>query len=164
VPQVLAAGWSGTGIAYCILPSPPPIERWVPSRGAYDAEFASFDLGDACELSRRAPAAGDLVALAAALNARYTDTGSVELDITQIAELVELGLDPQLAEWLLGVVDAQASERQVVIAFLMGLLDEPIGSLLSRHMQRLIRRARRELKLEHRLHEVIRTRSFGLTA
>jgi hypothetical protein len=45
----------------------------------------------------------------------------------------------------------------------MGLLDDPIGSLLSRHVQRLIRRAGRELKLEHRLHEVIRTRLTGVT-
>jgi Ca-activated chloride channel family protein len=163
VPQVLAAGWGGTGIHACAAP---PRQRSYKDayRGFEVAECASPDLVRERAFLRRTPTEGDHAALAAGLNARYPDTVSVELDVTQIAELVGLGLDPELGEWLLGLVDDRTSERQVVIAFLLSLLDGLAGPLLSRHVQRQIRRAGRELKLEHRLHEVIRTRLFGLTA
>jgi hypothetical protein len=68
-----------------------------------------------------------------------------------------------LSEWLLDLVDDRASQRQVVIAFLLSLLDGPAGPLLSRHVQRLIRRAGRDVKLERRLQKVIWTRLMGLT-
>jgi hypothetical protein len=45
----------------------------------------------------------------------------------------------------------------------MGLLIGPTGSALSRHVQRLIRRAGRELNLERRLQEVIWTHLMGLS-
>jgi Ca-activated chloride channel family protein len=162
VPQVLAAGWGGTGIHACAAP---PRQRSFQDayRGFEVAECASFDLGDEFAFLRRKPTAGEDAALAAGLNARYPDAVAAELDITQVAELVELGLEPELGEWLLGLVDSGASERQVVITFLMGLLIGPTGSALSRHVQRLIRRAGRDGKLDRRLQEVIWTRLMGLT-
>jgi Ca-activated chloride channel family protein len=162
VPQVLAAGWGGMGVSACLEMPLMHLSRCDLAPSCFE-DYDSVGLSDAWEASRRAPAAGELATLSAALNARYSDTVSNELDITQIAELVELGLDPQLGEWLLGLVDDRTSERQVVIAFLLSLLDGPAGPLLSRHVQRLIRRAGRELNLERRLHEVIRTRLTVLT-
>jgi Ca-activated chloride channel family protein len=155
VPQVLAAGWGGMGVSACLAPAPDLSVRAFASRSAHVSECASFDIGDDWEFPSRAPATGDHAALAAALNARYPDTVSGELDITQVAELVELGLDPRQGEWLLNLVDGRTSERQVVIAFLLSLLDGPAGPLLSRHVRRLIRREGRELNLARPLHEVM---------
>ncbi len=90
------------GVQACIA-SPPRSVAALQECRAYDvADYACFDRGYESVSDLRASAAADH------------------------------GLDPQLGEWLLALVDSGTSERQVVITFLMGLLIGPTGSCRAR--------------------------------
>jgi hypothetical protein len=85
--------------------------------------------------------------LAAALNARYPGFFGGALDIGSLAELKALGLDPRLLAELSAWVDHKTPEALVVLALLQALLERDTGKRLSRHVQRLIRRAVKETQI-----------------
>ncbi len=121
VPQVLAAGWGGMGSVDCCMMD-----------YLSEQKMSLF-------LRRQTPA--DFDRLVSSLNVRYPDTIAAKLDIATIAELMNLGLDYDVADALLDLVFSGGAERDIVVVFLVILTNSKYGKGLSRHVKRLIRMA-----------------------
>lgn len=145
-PQMLAAGWGGMG-SVCYSRQLGDGLRIGESTFECPTSTLSYssDTEDYPEppLFLRRGTAEHRENLVAALNLRYADLTTVRLDITSIAELIDLGLAQSMADRLLALVDQEFDEVSIVRAFLAHLADSEAGSDLSRHVHRLIRMANR---------------------
>jgi Ca-activated chloride channel family protein len=155
VPQVLAAGWGGMGRERCDLvmrnpcPATPAGAPFRMLQLAPDDDRAgteSFALRSPTPLPH-APRRS-ITSLVDALNTRYPGTDAVALDLFGFSELVELGLDEDLAETLLDLVGENVSEQEVLVAFLDCLRDRRAADGLSRYVRRLIRKAATDAGIE----------------
>ena len=157
VPQVLAAGWGGLGRVQ------PHIDRAVVTRACISVlsksrladAFADEDMKmlDIPAFLRRQR--DSFEPLIHALNDRYPESASDKLDADTVAMLVSLGLEEDTADVLVELIDAEVSEREVVIAFLVALAGSPHAKGLSRHVRRLIRKAEKKISFHESLIEAV---------
>jgi len=84
-----------------------------------------------------------VIRLVAGLNARYPETHAGTLDIDSLSDLAALGLNAEQIEALFALVEGPTTEREVIVALLIVLLESDAGKGLSRHVRRLIGRAAR---------------------
>ncbi len=141
-PQVLAAGWGGTGsvvsMADRFFDMPVFLRRQAGDHAGTELAVEIISLSDPVEIGR----------LVAAVNARYPDAmTAARLDIGTLAELVALGLDETIDDALSALVRKRVTERDIVTIFLATLSASDYGKGFSRHVRRLIRKAKRPLFL-----------------
>jgi Ca-activated chloride channel family protein len=165
VPQVLAAGWGGTGsmraadlelsAVQCLRSetlSAPDLSDV--SFGSVHGDAVDYQLADSFEdleepdLAKAAkepspPPHTDLTAIVAALNARFPDDRAANLDLRTLRDLASLGFRTDVIEVLTDLVDDDCPEETVVAAVLSAVASSPAGKRLSRNARRLIRRAER---------------------
>ncbi len=158
VPQVLAAGWGGTGsvLESRIVEQSNVMYSRVMRRLEPEEDLLSeVDwLANLPLLSEQATA--DFNTLVSSLNAHYPDAITAKLETKTIAELVMLGLDDEVAEALSQLIDTEHSERDIVILFLSILANSEYGKDLSRHVKRMIRKAEKSVVFDLDLTDKIR--------
>jgi Ca-activated chloride channel family protein len=151
VPQVLAAGWGGTGAVSASVSACYDAPSYARRAGSFmTQELQDFFIPCDDNVSNFSPptsAPRDWSALVSALNARCPDTVAGELDLCTLADLQALGVAADTVDALRAIVDDGTPEQAVVIGFLVALLGTPAGSQLTRHVRRLIRQAERHVAL-----------------
>ena len=170
VPQMLAAGWGGMGsvqrdamysVPRDVMLSPASHtaenpgfrlslpDAWPPVPAS--ASPGDFDLRD----DSASQDAGDFGQLISALNARYPEITSGQLDIEILADLLELGLDQEIADQLSVLVGDGRLEQAIVVAFLAALSESDYGKEFSRHVKRLIRSNEKRITLDVSLKKAV---------
>ena len=141
VPQMLAAGWGGTGTVECV-----------------EMECCLAEDMDWLDIPSflKEHASADFDQLISSLNGRYPDAIAAKLEIETIAELVALGLDDGMAEVLSELIDTEYSESDIVVVFLVMLAGSEYGKDLSRHVKRMIRKAEKSVVFDLDLTDKIR--------
>jgi len=143
VPQVLAAGWGGMGSVECcdMAMEMPLMSRRAMSTGLMDD--MDMEYLDIPAFLRR-EASNDFSRLVAGLNDLYSDSSAAHLDIDKVNELVAVGLDQEIADQLLELIADGCDEDSIVVCFLAELSNSELGKSLSRHVNRLIRKANKK--------------------
>lgn len=184
VPQMLAAGWGGTGsVDYRLdtdvaarlsvdvsdIPAfqrrqgdrPEPLESRAAPRAGEDA---GLPLPPRCPLrslfrrgmaTPRTEPVGSLPALVAALNFRYPAGSGGTLAISTLQDLARLVAPASILEALARVVAAGHAERDVVVTFLQWLSEGLAGVGLGRRARRVIAKGYKQLGLERAARQVL---------
>ncbi len=128
VSQMLAAGWGGIGrIGEVSYSKRGVVVDGEPAYCRRQSDGTPFDQ------------------LISALNERYPETTATELDIATLSEFKAMGLDLhkyiRLRNLNYNVYDKGDYEQELIVFFLMVLVESAYGKKFTRHVKRLIRSA-----------------------
>ena len=165
-PQMLAAGWGGLGSVQSEVRFSPADDVMASVADTEPRMFLrrpSSDFNQRSDItcySRRVSFSrfedtSNFDRLILALNARYPEIMNARLDVSTLADLLELGLDQEIADELSVLIGAGKPEQNIVVAFLAVLSESRHGEGFSRHVKRLIRAAEKRTTVDLSLKEAV---------